>query len=214
MTKHPAASAIASTTAPAFLLDRRTAIPALVGRHDDFLFVGGLAGTSRDIAALTADGAHTYTMAGAMGGACMVGLGLALARRDRRVLVLTGDGELLMNLGSLATIAVMNPPNLSIVCVDNGHYGETGYQKSHTSLGVDLEKIATGAGIKRTLAIEQDAQIVSGARLIREGNGTAFVLLRVKPTEPPTYKRDLNPLACRIRFRAATLPAQDAPAAT
>jgi thiamine pyrophosphate-dependent acetolactate synthase large subunit-like protein len=212
MTKHPAPSAMASVLAPAFLLDRRTAIPALVGRHADFLLVGGLAGTSRDIAALTADGAHTYTMAGAMGGACMLGLGLALARRDRRVLVLTGDGELLMNIGSLATIAVMNPPNLSLVCVDNGHYGETGYQKSHTSLGVDLEKIAAGSGIKRTLAIEKEAEIASGARLIREGNGATFVLLRVKPTEPPSYKRDLDPLACRIRFRAATLHAQLAPA--
>jgi pyruvate/2-oxoacid:ferredoxin oxidoreductase beta subunit len=101
-------------------------VPALIGRHEDFLIVSGLAGTSRDVAALTGDGAHTYTMAGAMGGACMIGLGLALARPDRRVLVVTGDGELLMNVGALATIAVMNAPNLAIVCVDNGHYGETG----------------------------------------------------------------------------------------
>ncbi len=85
-------------------------------------------------------------MAGAMGGACMIGLGLALARPDKRVLVVTGDGELLMNVGALATIAVINPPNLAILCVDNGHYGETGYQKSHTSLGVDLEKIAVRIG--------------------------------------------------------------------
>ena len=137
-----------------FVLDRRQAVPALIGKHQDFLIVTGLAGTSRDMAALTEDGAHTYTMAGAMGGACMIGLGLALARRDKQVLVVTGDGELLMNIGSLATIAVMNPPNLSVVCVDNGHYGETGYQRSHTSLGVDLEKIAAGSGIKRTLTIE------------------------------------------------------------
>ncbi len=134
------------TAAPQFILDRREAVPALIGRHEDFLIVSGLAGTSRDVAALTRDGAHTYTMAGAMGGACMIGLGLALARPERRVLVVTGDGELLMNVGALATIAVMNPANLAIVCVDNGHYGETGYQKSHTSLGVDLEKIAAGRG--------------------------------------------------------------------
>ena len=107
--------------------DRRDAVPALIGRHEDFLIVSGLAGTSRDVAALTGDGAHTYTMAGAMGGACMIGLDLALPRPDRRVLVVTGDGELLMNVGGLATIAVMNPANLAIVCVDNGHYGETGY---------------------------------------------------------------------------------------
>src|SRR5258707_4463243 len=110
--------------------------------------IAGLAGTARDLAALTDDAAHVFGLGGAMGAACAMGLGLALARPDRRVLVLTGDGELLMNIGTLATIAVLNPPNLSIVCVDNGHYGETGYQKSHTSLGVDLEKMAIGAGLK------------------------------------------------------------------
>jgi phosphonopyruvate decarboxylase len=194
---------MAGALAPTFVLDRITAVPALIGRHEDFLFVAGLAGSSRDAAALTADGAHVYSMAGAMGGACMMGLGLALARRDRRVLVLTGDGELLMNVGSLATIAVLNPPNLSIVCVDNGHYGETGYQKSHTSLGVDLEKIAVGAGIKLTRTVETEADLAAGARMLREGNATSFVLLRVKPTEPPAYKRDLNPASCRVRFRTA-----------
>ena len=205
MAIHSTGKDVAASVAPAFVLDRREAIPKLVGRHEDFLIVTGLAGTSRDIAALTEDGAHTYSMAGAMGGACMIGLGLALARRDKRVLVVTGDGELLMNIGSLATIAVLNPPNLSIVCVDNGHYGETGYQKSHTSLGVDLEKIAAGSGIKRTLTVEREGEIAEGARLIREGNGTAFVLLRVKPTEPPAYKRNLDPAACRVRFRTALL---------
>jgi phosphonopyruvate decarboxylase len=108
-------------------------------------------------------------------------------------------------VGSLATIAVLNPPNLSIVCVDNGHYGETGHQKSHTSLGVDLERIAAGSGIKRTLAIGQEPEIAKGARLIREGNAAAFVLLRVKPTEPPAYKRNLDMAECRVRFRMALL---------
>ena len=208
MEMHSSGSDMAGAIAPSFLLDRVKAVPALIGRHQDFLIVTGLAGTSRDVAALTEDGGHTYTMAGAMGGACMIGLGLALARRDARVLVVTGDGELLMNIGALATIAVMNPPNLSIVCVDNGHYGETGYQKSHTSLGVDLEKIAAGSGIKRTLTIEKEPEIAAGARMIREGNGAAFVLLRVKPTEPPSYKRDLDPANTRSRFRAATLRAR------
>ncbi len=194
---------LASAPAPAFVLDRREAIPALIGRHEDFLLVGGLAGTSKDLAALTRDGAHAYTMAGAMGGAAMIGLGLALARPDRRVLVVTGDGELLMNVGSLATIAVVNPPNLALVCVDNGHYGETGYQQSHTSLGVDLEKMAIGAGIKLTRTVEREPDIAEGARLIRAGNATAFVLLRVKPTDPPSFKRDLDPARSRIRFRAA-----------
>ncbi len=202
---YPQGVDMAAAIAAGFVLDRRDAVPALIGRHEDFLFVTGLAGTARDIAALTNDGAHIYTMAGAMGGACMIGLGLALARPDKRVLVATGDGELLMNLGALATIAVLNPANLAILVVDNGHYGETGYQKSHTSLGVDLEKIAAGSGIKRTRTVATEADLADGARLLREGNGTAFVLLKVKPDDPPPFKRNLDPASCRVRFRAASL---------
>jgi thiamine pyrophosphate-dependent acetolactate synthase large subunit-like protein len=187
------------------VLDRCQAVPALVGRHEDFLIVTGLAGTARDIAALTDDGAHIFAMAGAMGAAAMTGFGLALAQPQRRVLVVTGDGELLMNLGALATIAVANPSNLSIICVDNGHYGETGYQKSHTSLGVDLEKMAIGAGIKATRSVAREDEIVDASRLIREANGTAFVCLRVKATDPPSYRRLLDPAACRNRFRSALL---------
>src|ERR1700757_4624625 len=203
MAMEMAASAVASE----FVLDRCDAVPALIGRHEDFLIVSGLAGTSRDVAALTQDGAHTYTMAGAMGGACMIGLGLALARPDKRVLVVTGDGELLMNMGALSTIAVLNPANLAIICVDNGHYGETGYQRSHTSLGVDLEKIAVGSGIKTTRTITVEGELADGARLLREANGTVFVLLRVKPTDPPAFKRNMDPSVCRNRFRAALLGA-------
>src|SRR5215469_250651 len=124
------------------VLDRAEAVPALIGRHEDFLIVAALGGTASDVGAVTGDAAHVYSLGGAMGATCMMGLGLALARPEARVLAVTGDGDLLMNLGALATIAVMNPPNLAILCIDNGHYGETGWQKRHTSLGVDLEKIA------------------------------------------------------------------------
>jgi phosphonopyruvate decarboxylase len=196
---------IAGAVSPRFILDRREAVPAIIGRHEDFLIVAGLAGSSRDIAALTDNAAHAFILTGAMGAAAMMGLGLALARPDRRVLVVTGDGELLMNVGALATIAVMNPSNLAILCVDNGHYGETGYQLSHTSLGTDLEKMAVGAGIRRTRTVEHEADIAPAARFIREGNGTSFVLLRVNPTEPPRDQRVLDPAGGRSRFRAALL---------
>ena len=205
MAKGSAGREIGSAVAPKFLLDRREALPELLGRHEDFLIVAGLSGASRDIAALTRNGPHAYIMLGAMGGACMIGLGLALARPDRSVLVVTGDGELLMNVSALAKIAVMNPPNLAIVCIDNGHYGETGYQKSHTSLGTDLATIASGAGIKLIRSIEQQADIAAGASLIREANATAFVLLRVKPTEPAADQRVLDPALGRLRFRAALM---------
>ena len=188
---------------PEFLLDRNEAVPQLVGRHEDFLIVAGLAGTARDLTFLSRDAPHVFALAGAMGSATSMGLGLALARPERRVLVVTGDGELLMNVGTLATVAVLNPPNLAIVCVDNGRYGETGWQESHTSRGVDLEQMAVGAGIRTTRSIMRPEGIPEASRLIRDGNGTSFVLMRVKPTESPPHKRDLDPATERLRFRAA-----------
>ena len=194
---------------PEFTLDRNDAVPRLVGRHEDFLVVAGLAGTARDLTYLSGDAPHVFALAGAMGAATAMGLGLALARPDRRVLVVTGDGELLMNVGTLATAAIVNPPNLAIVCVDNGHYGETGFQKSHTSLGVDLEQMAIGAGIRTTRTISRTEQIPEASRLIREGNGTSFVLMRVQPNESPPHKRDLDPTTEKLRFRSALIDGQD-----
>lgn len=193
--------------APAFVLDRREAVPAIIGDHEDVLIVTGLAGTAKDIAALTDDGDHIFTMAGAMGAAVSIGLGLSLARPDRHVLVVTGDGELLMNVGALATVGVLDPPNLAILVVDNGHYGETGYQLSHTSRGVDLEAMAKGAGIKLTRTVGTEEEIEDGARILRADGHTSFVVLRVKPTPPPQYKRQMDPAVVRLRFRKALLGA-------
>lgn len=190
---------------PHYELDRRQAVPALIGDHRDFLIVAGLAGAAKDVAALSGDAGHVFAMAGAMGAAVMTGFGLALARPDRRVLVVTGDGELLMNVGALATVGIVNPPNLAILCVDNGHYGETGYQHSHTSLGVDLAAIASGAGIAHNCTVAAASQIDKAGALLRAGNGACFVLLRVKPTDPPAVKRLLDPGACRVRFRQSLL---------
>jgi thiamine pyrophosphate-dependent acetolactate synthase large subunit-like protein len=199
----PTGEALTLAATAGFVLERSEAVPKLIGRHEDFLFVAGLGGTASDVGAVTGDSAHVYSMGGAMGAPCMVGLGLALARPDKRVLVVTGDGDLLMSVGSLAAIAVINPPNLAIVCVDNGHYGETGWQQSHTSLGTDLEKMASGAGIKRTCTVATEAEIATGARMIREGNGASFVLLRVKPTEPAAFQRNFDASFTRDRFKAA-----------
>ncbi len=121
------------------------------------------------------------------------------------MLVLTGDGELLMNVGSLATVGLMAPPNMAIVCVDNGHYGETGYQKSHTSLGVDLAKMASGAGIAEVQTVIHTEDIPKAAVLIRRMDGPSFVLLKVKPTEPPKIRRPLDAGWAQNRFREALL---------
>ncbi len=187
------------------VLDRRQAVPALIERPQDFLVIAGLAGAAQELCAMTTDGPGVFGLAGAMGAAPMMGLGLALAQPGRRVLVVTGDGELLMNLGALATIALLNPPNLRIVCVDNGHYGETGNQDSHTGLGVQLDKIAAGAGFPVVHTINTEAEIAEGRRLLNADGGLAFILLRVIEGPPLRSRRTLFPHVARDRFRAALL---------
>src|SRR5215213_4154713 len=118
-------------------LDRRAAMRTLLVGRGDLLLVTGLGSTTYDAAAVGDDDRNFYLW-GAMGAAAMVGLGLAIARPQRRVLVVTGDGEMLMGLGALATIGVQRPPNLAIVVFDNARYAETGMQPSHTDFGVCL----------------------------------------------------------------------------
>jgi len=179
-------------------------VPALIENHADFLMIAGLAGTAWELSSLTHGSSSLFGLGGAMGAAPMMGLGLALAQPKRRVLVATGDGELLMNVGALATIALQNPPNLTIICVDNGHYGETGNQDSHTGLGVRLDVMASGAGFPVVHVINTEADMAEGRRLVREGGGLTFILLRVKEG-PATHlgKKNLVPHIERDRFRAA-----------
>ena len=186
-------------------MDRGAAVPKLLGDIDDFLIVTGLAGSARDVAAIAKEKTNVFYLAGAMGGAVAMGLGLALAQPERKVLVITGDGELLMNVGTLATVAVRNPPNLSIVCVDNGHYGETGFQQSHTSLGTDLEAMAVGAGIKSSRTVAHEDEIAEASSLIRQSNGSSFVLLKVGTEASPRFKRSLDATRNKVRFRDALL---------
>jgi len=186
-------------------LDRRTALAALVGDHRDFLFVSGLAGASRDVAALTGDGDHLFALGGAMGAASMIGLGLALTRPADRVIVVTGDAELLMNVGCLATIAAAKPANLRLVCIDNSRNGETGYQPSHTALGADLSAIAEACGMAGSVSVAGEDEIPSAAAILRDDGPVRLVVLRVKPTEPSDFKRLMDPAGCRTRFRGALL---------
>lgn len=133
-------------SAPSGTLDRRAAVKALLADRGDLLVISGLGSSSYDVFDAGEHPGNFYLW-GAMGGAAMVGLGLALAQPKRPVLVITGDGEQLMGIGSLLTIATKQPGNLSIAVLDNGHFGETGMQLSHSGLGARLEVIASGAGI-------------------------------------------------------------------
>src|SRR5688572_21323681 len=130
-----------------FPLERRDAVAALLANRGDALVVTGLGSPTWDVAA-TSESPLNFYLWGAMGGAAMIGLGLALAQPSRRVIVITGDGELLMGLGSLATIGVAQPKNLAVIVIDNEHYGETGMQPTHTRYGVDIPAMARAAGFK------------------------------------------------------------------
>jgi thiamine pyrophosphate-dependent acetolactate synthase large subunit-like protein len=135
-----------------FSLNRREAVKALLVDRQDLLVVTGLGSSSYDVFDAGEHPGNFYLW-GAMGGAAMVGLGLALAQPKRPVAIVTGDGEQLMGIGSLLTIAVKKPSNLTIVVLDNGHFGETGMQISHTGLGAQLDVIAAGAGLRSVTEI-------------------------------------------------------------
>ncbi|MGY3456739.1 thiamine pyrophosphate-dependent acetolactate synthase large subunit-like protein [Bradyrhizobium sp. LM3.4] len=115
-------------------LDRRAAVAALLKNRKDTLVISGLGSPTYDLHSV-GDHDGNFYLWGAMGGAALIGLGLAQAQPAMRVLALTGDGEQLMGLGGLATIGVARPRNLDIVVIDNQHFGETGMQASHTGRG-------------------------------------------------------------------------------
>lgn len=181
-------------------LDRRKAAAELLADRGDLLVVTGLGSPTYDAAAAGDSHANFYLW-GAMGGAAMVGLGLALARPERRVLVLTGDGEMLMGMGSLATIAAVAPANLSVAVLDNGRYGETGAQKSHTSLGTDLVTVAQGCGWKDCRTISD----MAGVTALRAGiqAGPVFAVIKVDPAEAPRVLPPRDGTLLVHRFRAA-----------
>jgi thiamine pyrophosphate-dependent acetolactate synthase large subunit-like protein len=126
-------------------LGRREVVSTLLSNREEMLVVTGLGSATYDVHA-AGDRDDNYYLWGAMGGAALVGLGLAQAQPKKRVLVITGDGEQLMAFGSLATISVARPRNLVIAVIDNHHYGETGMQLSHTGHGIDFTKIAKACG--------------------------------------------------------------------
>ena len=129
-------------------------------------------------------------------------LGMSLADSNRQVLVVTGDGELMMNLGSLASVATVQPKNLAIICIDNGCHGETGGQKGHTSFSTDLELIAKGAGFNYTMTISETPEIKEASEFLKNKGYPRFLVCRVMDGPPAFFKRNIDPAACRLRFKA------------
>jgi len=162
-----------------FSLNRREAVKALLVDRGDLLVVTGLGSSSYDVFDAGEHPGNFYLW-GAMGGAAMVGLGLALAQPKRPVAIVTGDGEQLMGIGSLLTIAVKKPGNLTIVVLDNGHFGETGMQISHTGLGARLDVIATGAGLRSVTEITEMKDITDFRHKLQSiGDGPRLARIRI-----------------------------------
>jgi len=184
-------------------LDRRIAIRALLENRGDLLLVTGLGSTAWD-AASVGDDERNFYLWGAMGAAAMVGLGLAIARPDRRVLVVTGDGEMLMGLGSLATIGVQRPPNLAIAVFDNGHYGETGMQASHTAEGVALIGVARACGFGEIFDITDELGLREFSARVHDAVTTVFARVAIRTDEPPRVLPPRDGVLLKTRFRRAT----------
>lgn len=168
----------------AAMLDRRELVQRLLIERRDLLVVSGLGSATYDVAA-AGDHALNFYLWGAMGGTAMIGLGLALARPERRVAVITGDGDMLMGIGSLATIGVKQPRNLAIVVLDNQSYGETGMQPSHTHAGIDLVAMARACRFREARAVSRIDEADDVRALLHVGEGPVFVSARIMPEETP-----------------------------
>jgi thiamine pyrophosphate-dependent acetolactate synthase large subunit-like protein len=185
-------------------LSRREAVARVLNDRGDSLVITGLGSPTYDVAA-AGDHPLNFYLWGAMGSAATVGLGLALAHPKRRVLVITGDGEMLMALGALATVAAKQPANLAIAVIDNERYGETGMQASHTGMGVDLAEIARGAGFKKTVTVRNMSEIKSAVQILYAAQGPVLTVLKVLAERDPLVLPSWDGPLLKSRFRQALL---------
>ena len=190
-------------------LNRRDVLRTLLADRGDLLVVSGLGSPSYDVAAC-GDEPFDFPLWGAMGGAAMLGCGLALAQPRRSVLVVTGDGELLMGLGSLATIAAQRPANLRIVVMDNERYGETGQQQTHTAMGVDLAAVARACGFEQSLTIRQEAELPTLREQLHSAQTPLFAVIKVAMEELPRVLPPRDGAYLTHRMRTALLGAATA----
>ncbi len=181
------------------MLDRRAFVRELLADRGSLLVVTGLGSPTYDAAAC-GDHPLNFYLWGAMGSTAMIGLGLALAQPSRRVLVLTGDGEALMGMGSLATIGVKQPGNLAIVVLDNQHYGETGMQASHTRAGIDLVAVAKACRFADGRHVSDMADARRIRDFIHSGRGPLLVQARISNEPAPRVLPTRDGNAIKLRF--------------
>jgi thiamine pyrophosphate-dependent acetolactate synthase large subunit-like protein len=185
-------------------LQRRQVVSTLLAARGDALVVSGLGAPSWDVAA-AGDHELNFYLWGAMGNAGMVGLGLALARPERRVLVITGDGEALMGLTSLATVAVARPANFALVVLDNERFGETGDQPTHTASGVDLAAVAAAAGFSWAQTVRDEAALAEVVPHVLAEPGPLCLAVKVLVEQLPLVVPPRDGAYLKHRFRAALL---------
>ena len=183
-------------------LDRRVVVDRLLKYRKNALIVTGLGAPTYDVAAVGDDDRNFYLW-GAMGGAAMVGLGLALAQPDKPVLVITGDGEMMMGLGALATIGSRQPSNLTIVIIDNERFGETGGQLGHTALCTDLVAVAKACGLEKAQEITTLEDVECFATRVEQLHGPLFVSIKVGPKIKPKVLPTTDGIELKNRFRRA-----------
>jgi len=197
-------------SAESYPLRRREVVKRLLGNRGDLLVVTGLGSPNWDVTA-AGDTPLNFPLWGAMGGAAMVGLGLALAQPERRVLVITGDGEMLMGLGSLATIAAQSPKNLIVVVCDNERYGETGMQLTHTAYGAALSTVAAACGFPITKEAHDEAGLEAVRPLISSSeDGPVFITVKVRAEALPFVMPPKDGAYLKDRFRIALLGEESA----
>jgi thiamine pyrophosphate-dependent acetolactate synthase large subunit-like protein len=184
------------------VLHRREVVADLLQDRGNLLVVAGLGSTAWDITA-AGDSPLSFPTWGAMGQAAMIGLGLALAQPRRRVLVVTGDGEMLMGIGSLATIAVQRPANLTVVVIDNERYGETGMQSTHTAHGIDLAAAARACGFKNAWMVHKKAEVSDLRFAAHTKAGPNFAQVKVLAEKLPLVLPPHDGVLLKERFRAA-----------
>jgi phosphonopyruvate decarboxylase len=183
-------------------IERRPFVRDLLAGCPQALVVAGLGSPAWDLFA-AGDRDTNFYLWGAMGGAAAMGLGLALAQPHRPVLVITGDGEQLMGLGVLATVAAQQPRNLTLVVLDNGHYGETGMQRSHTSLGTDLTGVARACGFVNVLDVQEPQGVAALAARVNAREGCSFARARVAAQDLPKALPPRDGVHLKNRLRAA-----------
>jgi thiamine pyrophosphate-dependent acetolactate synthase large subunit-like protein len=185
-------------------LDRREAVARLLQDRGELLVVSGLGSATYDCAA-AGDDPRNFYLWGAMGGTAALALGLAQAQPNRPVVAITGDGDMLMGLGSLATIAAAAPANLTIVVLDNEVYGETGAQPTATARGVSLVEVARGCGIEALEDIHDMNALGTLAARMQRCEGPLFANIKIEAGEHPRVLPARDGAYLRSRFREAIL---------